>query len=73
MSEPFFSEVRPRPMPTEWQVACPSCGEQIAHEMEEDVDGSFSKSDRDGSPIVDCQCGCFFIPANVFIQEQADA
>lgn len=68
MVEPFYSEERPSPAPTDWQVACPSCGEQIDCEMEEDVDGSFSKSDRDGDPVVNCECGCFFIPASMIVR-----
>lgn len=71
MVEPFFSDERPSPYPTDWQVACPSCGEQIGCELEEDTDGIFSKTDRDGDPVVNCECGCFFIPANMIVRISA--
>ncbi|MBZ5760245.1 hypothetical protein LAV84_06750 [Rhizobium sp. VS19-DR104.2] len=63
--EPFFCAERPCPYPADWQVACPSCSEQIACEMDEDTDGSFSKTDRDGDPVVNCDC--FFIPSDVSV------
>lgn len=68
MDEPHFSTERPLPYPTAWQVACPSCGEQIACEMDEDNHGCFSMSDRDGDPVVNCDCGCFFIPSCVIMR-----
>lgn len=73
MVETFFSPDRPRPTPTDWEVACPTCGEQIAHEMDEETDGSFTKTDRDGDPVVNCECGCFFIPASIRIEVSHDA
>jgi hypothetical protein len=68
VAEPFFSAERPTPIPTDWDVQCPACGENISCEMEQEVDGSFSKADRDGDPVVNCECGCFFIPANVTVR-----
>ncbi|MBB4145796.1 hypothetical protein GGQ72_004362 [Rhizobium rhizoryzae] len=64
-----FLADRPVPAPEAWGVACPCCGQAVACEMEEDTDGSFSVSDRDGDPCVRCEpCGVFFIPAPVVIK-----
>ncbi|MDX0426317.1 hypothetical protein GOC88_26240 [Sinorhizobium medicae] len=37
-------------------------------EMDQDADGTFTKSDRDGDPIVNCECGCFFIPSAMTVR-----
>lgn len=71
MAETFFSECTPAPEPTSWQVQCPSCGDQIECDMDEDADGNFSKSDRDGDPVANCDCGCFFIPSRVTVRAAA--
>lgn len=68
-----FLASRPTPKPEAWHVQCPECSSPISCDMEEDVDGSFSVSDRDGDPCVLCEdCGVFFIPASVSIRFDKD-
>lgn len=55
------------PVPVEWSVTCPTCGDAVDCHMSESDSGAFVPGDEDGCPFVSCRCGTYIEPFTVAI------